>query len=474
MRSNARVAFVAGLQNHGDHASTARASPKMSTNLTNMPEWAVVGLSMSVAALILLVLYRLGLSRLHQRILDAREGLLEPARTSGLVPPFVRRVVNDYNITIATLRSMFRTVEECQSRVLDERNKINAILRSLPDVLLSVADDLDITMVNSQAEEMFGRASERLLGTNLFDLIAFNENDRNLMRDAFLYKTPIRNQEVALTLEGKTRWFSLNLGFVSDRDADMGAIITLLDITDYRELQSSVATREKLVAMGQLAAGVAHELNTPLGNILGYAQLIQSNLGNPEKLAGFADVVVGETKRCSRVVQELLNFARSEKCSGATCDIKRMLEELIETFLNCRMKRYGIAIDLQLEAEGLMVEGDCGQLDIVFSNLLLNAIQALEGVEHPRILVHSWDEPGRYVHVAIEDNGPGVPKEMRSRIFEPFFTTKDVGSGSGLGLSISHALLAKRGGRIRLDPEYEAGARFVVSLPVVDPRRLST
>jgi PAS domain S-box-containing protein len=434
--------------------------------------WAAI--SAAGVLLFLLLLYgvnRIYLRRLQRRILDARGGTLEPVGRLPWAPLLVRRVIDDYDQTITRLRSMFHTVEECQSRVLTERNKINAILQSLPGVLLNVADDLTITTVNRQAEDVFGMGAERMKGVNLFDLITLNEHDRAIMRDAFLYKQPIRNQEITLTFDGRKRWYSLNLGFFTEHESDMGAIITLLDISEYRELQDTVANREKLVAMGQLAAGVAHELNTPLGNILGYAQLIEAQPGNEMKVAEYAAIVSGETKRCSRIVQDLLNYARKEQCSGETCDIAQLLNEVIETFINCRMRRYGIEVVMQLPPEPLVVEGDCGQLDIVFTNLLQNAIHALEGVVRPEITVRAAVEESRYVHVSIEDNGPGVPQEIRSRVFDPFFTTKEVGSGTGLGLSISQAMLAKRGGGIRYDGDYAGGARFVVSLPAVNLKR---
>jgi len=433
--------------------------------------WLALGGAVAVL-LLLLAINHVYLEKLRARILDARGGTLEPVGHLPWVPLYALRLIQEYDLTINRLRSMFHTVEECQSRVLNERNKINAILQSLPGVLLNVADDLAISTVNRQAEELFGLPAERMRGINLFDLITLNEHDRAIMRDAFLYKQPIRNQEITLNISGKKRWFSLNLGFFSEHESDMGAVITLLDISEYRELQDTVANREKLVAMGQLAAGVAHELNTPLGNILGYSQLIEASPVNAEKVAEYAKVVSSETKRCSRIVQDLLNYARKEQCSGEVCDIGQLLNEVIDTFINCRMRRYGIDVVMLLPREPLIVEGDCGQLDIVFTNLLQNAIHALEGVEKPVITIRALAGDARYVRIAVEDNGPGVPDELRSRIFDPFFTTKEVGAGTGLGLSISQAMLAKRGANVRYDGDYTEGARFVVALPAVDMKRV--
>src|SRR5574340_213156 len=387
------------------------------------------------------------LRRLEVGIHAAREGLLEPTPVGPYGWTSVGRMIPEYNTTITTLRQMFRTVEECQGRFLNERNRSNTILQSLPGALLSVADDLRVTIANRQADALFGVEAGKLIGANLFELLDVNERDRELLRDGFLYKRAIRNQEIALNMGSGTRYFSLNLSFYNDEENDMGGVLILQDITEYRQLMESVATREKLVAMGQLAAGVAHELNTPLGNIL-------------------AD----ETQRCSHVVRELLNYARKDQCSGETCDLNQLAHELIETFINCRLKRYRIEVVMDLSPGKLVAEGSCGQFDIVLTNLLINAIDALDKTASPRITVSSWAEES-YACIGIADNGPGVPPDIRNRLFDPFFSTKEVGQGSGLGLSISQAMVAKRGGFIAYDADYQEGARFVIKLPAVDLER---
>ena len=243
------------------------------------------------------------------------------------------------------------------------------------------------------------------------------------------------------------------------------------DVTERRQLLETVAMREKLVAMGQLAAGVAHEMNTPLGNILGYAQLLRSGAAAHPTLSGYAEVIATETKRCSRVVQDLLSYARNDKCSGEACDVNEMVRDLVDAFIHCRLRRYGIAIDLRLSAEAPLAEGGCGEIDIVLTNVLSNAIQALSQTPAPRIEVTTWSEPG-HVAIGIADNGPGVAAEARARLFDPFFTTKVVGQGVGLGLFISQAMVTRRGGSLDLDASHAPGARFVIRLPSIDPARV--
>ncbi|NOZ37170.1 MAG: PAS domain-containing protein [Gammaproteobacteria bacterium] len=427
----------------------------------------------AVLALLVLVLlfYQWSLAGLRKRIIDAREGLLLPVDVPTILPPFVRALLNDYNATNARLGSTFKTVEECQRRVLKERDKIDAILQSLTSVLLTVSNDLNINMANQLANEIFSSTGETLIGINLFDLICFSEVDRDILRDSFLYKKPIRNLEISLDIKSKPRLFSLNLAFISRNEDEMEAIITLLDISENRELQETLASREKLVAMGQLAAGIAHELNTPLGSILGYTQLLKKDLLEQGESHEYVTIIEDETRRCSKIINDLLSFASQEICDGKSCDINQLLVSISDTFLKCRMQRYGIDIKMELQSDLPLIEGNCGQLEIVLTNLIINAIQCLDGIDTPLVTLRSWQENDHYVYICVEDNGPGIPEGIRRNIFDPFFTTKDVGAGSGLGLSISQALLSKRGAFIRYDAQYVDGARFIIGLPFIDLHR---
>ena len=408
--------------------------------------------------------YRSGLQGLYQGLINAQDGNLKPVPVPRIRDPLLDRLYRDYNQTITTLGGMFALVEECQNRVLNERNRMNVVVQVLPAALLGVDDNLYINTVNKQAEKLFGIRERYLVGASLFDVLTLTDETREVLRDAFLYKQNIRNQVINLELNESDRWVSMNLSFVTEDEGGMAAVITLLDITDYKHLQESVYTREKLVAMGQLAAGVAHELNTPLGSILGYSQLLIDSCEDPQRARHFSRVISEETKRCSRIIQNLLNYARKEQCQGDYCDVNARVEEVVDTLISCRLKRYKINLERELVGNP-RVDGGCGELDIVLTNLLINSVQALEDVENPTIRIHTGCTDGGNVFIMVEDNGSGIPRELRARVFEPFFSTKDVGEGSGLGLSISHAMVTRRGGTLLHDADYTQGARFTIRLP---------
>lgn len=410
--------------------------------------------------------YQKGLGSLNKGLIDAQDGNLKPVEVPRVKDPLLLRLYREYNKTITTLSGMFALVEECQNRVLSERNRMNVVVQVLPAALLGVDDNLSINTVNKQTELLFGMKERYLVGSSLFDVISMSDETREILRDAFLYKQDIRNQVISIQLNDAERWLSMNLSFVTQDEGEMAAVITLLDITEYKHLQETVYTREKLVAMGQLAAGVAHELNTPLGSILGYSQLLMDSCEDPQRSRHFARVISDQTKRCSRIIHNLLNYARKEKCQGEICDVNTLVDEVVDTLISCRLKRYQIRLERELVGNAI-VDGGCGELDIVLTNLLINSVQALKDVQDPVIRVRTGITDGGFVYIIVEDNGPGIPGELRSRIFEPFFSTKDVGEGSGLGLSISHAMVSRRGGTLRYDSDYKEGARFIIRLPAV-------
>ncbi|MDZ7662408.1 two-component system sensor histidine kinase NtrB [Thiohalophilus sp.] len=425
---------------------------------------AVILAAVLAVVLVLYVRDRLILARLHESILDAQEGTLEPLKVE--VPPNnqLNALVKDFNVMMGALRSMFDTVEKCQMRVMNERNKMNALLQSLPGALLSIDDNLRVTAINSQTEDLFGCRSAELENHNLFDLLVVDERDREILRDAFLYKRQIHNHVLHTRLNNRELWLALNMSFLTEEDVGMDAVLIFQDITDYKNLQESVYYREKLVAMGQLAAGIAHELNTPLGNIIGYSQVLSDNVSDLEKQTHYTGIIVSEAKRCSRIVQDLLNYGRKDQCYGDGCNVNQLIRELLDTFSSCRLQRQPVDIDLDLDENEPLVNGGCGELDIVFTNLIINSLSALEGREEPLIRVRTQVVNNKEVLATVEDNGPGVSPEIRGRIFDPFFTTGEMGHESGLGLAISQAMIGRRGGSLRLDSSCSTGARFVIRL----------
>jgi PAS domain S-box-containing protein len=236
------------------------------------------------------------------------------------------------------------------------------------------------------------------------------------------------------------------------------------DITHKKHLEEHLSRTEKLAALGQLAAGVAHEINNPLGGILVYSYLLLEDLvaGAPERTQ--VEKIVKEATRCKEIVQGLLEFSRHMPSKMVPLNINAVLEEvfsLVEDHLHFQ----NIQLVQGLDPELPPVLGDKSKLEQVFINLLMNGGESMQG-EGRLSISTTVAQGGDLVFIRFQDTGPGIPEHLLSRLFDPFFTTKDVGKGVGLGLSISYGIIQKHMGRIYVERTGAEGTAFVIELPV--------
>ena len=240
-------------------------------------------------------------------------------------------------------------------------------------------------------------------------------------------------------------------------------VVVFKDVTDEREVSRRLFHAEKMSAVGQLAGGVAHEINNPLGGILAFAQLMSQEERSAEDAENLR-LIQDAALRAKRIVESLLRFSRRprEEEKGPV-DLSKVLEEAL--FLVKPQLKEG-RVEIARRYQGAVARGNANQLQQIALNLLVNAIQAMSGVGVLTLGCGAGEE-GR-VKLWVADTGPGVRAEDAKRIFEPFFTTKAEGQGTGLGLSICYQIAEEHGGTIRLEPSDERGARFVLELPAVD------
>ncbi len=237
----------------------------------------------------------------------------------------------------------------------------------------------------------------------------------------------------------------------------------LHDVTTRRELEQHMAKAEKLAAIGQLASGVAHEINNPLGVIQVYASLIAKNELDGQ-MANDVRVIQKHADQCQSVVQALLNFARASEPSKERCDIRAALDDVLG-ILEPQMKKQAIGVNLEAEPFLPLLVVDQTQMKQVFMNLIINAVQAMPDGGALRIAIRQDRGRGR-LNVSVADTGVGVAEKNLPRIFDPFFTTKGADKGTGLGLSVSYGLVQQHGGDITVKSASGKGSTFTVSLPL--------
>ena len=251
-------------------------------------------------------------------------------------------------------------------------------------------------------------------------------------------------------------------------EADGGAVLVFEDQTEKRRLQEQLIQSEKMSAIGQLIAGVAHDLNNPLASVVGFSDFLAEAGEVPPRLAEPLQVIRQEAERAATIVKNLLSFARRQEGERRLLPIKPILESTLQLLAN-QLMASRIEATLRVEPGLPDVEVNGNQIKQVFVNLINNGAQAIaETGQGGRI----WVTAKRWldgVAVSVTDSGPGIPDEIAGRVFEPFFTTKPEGKGTGLGLSICQGILKEHGGRLTLEAKPGAGATFIVELPGTTP-----
>lgn len=242
--------------------------------------------------------------------------------------------------------------------------------------------------------------------------------------------------------------------------------VGLMDVSERKKVGDQLRRAEKLSALGQLIAGVAHELNNPLAVVIGYSQILAEKSGLDKETVVDIQRIHHESERASRIVRDLLSFARPSEPLKKAVNINRLVASVLET-QEANIQAAGIQQEQQLASDLSTTMADPGQIEQVVVNLIGNAIQVLNGRPKPRVLTVRTEETGNYIRIIVADNGPGIPREILGQIFDPFFTTKPLGKGTGLGLTISNTIIQEHRGRIQVENQPAGGAKFTVELPVV-------
>ncbi|MFQ5769627.1 MAG: response regulator [bacterium] len=249
----------------------------------------------------------------------------------------------------------------------------------------------------------------------------------------------------------------------------MGYVIVLQDITELYNAQEQLYLASRLASIGELASGIAHEINNPLTSILGFAQLMLMDEINEETRYNLQKIY-DEGLRTKGIVNNLLGFARNHKGKREIININSLINTVINLF-GKQPELYNIQLILDLGENLPLIHADPGQLQQVFLNIIQNAYDVLLHSNKGSIIkITTKPVKSQYVRVEIQDDGPGMSEEVKKKIFNPFFTTKDVGQGTGLGLSICHKIIQSHGGSISVQSQLNKGANFVIELPVYNEK----
>jgi len=369
--------------------------------------------------------------------------------------------------TVATLRDITEP-KRAQDTLSRSEARYRNLVESASDAIVTLDANGRFTTVNHAAEIISGYRREELVGQWFAPMLSDDELPKALghFQKALAGETGLFETQF-YRKDGEGRTISVTYS-TPQRDEEVLCLIR--DVTDQKMLQEQLIQSEKMSAIGQLVSGVAHELNNPLAGISAFAQLLLAEKRFPPDQRTAAETIYSEARRASRIVQNLLTFARQHKAEKGPAAMNQVLDDTLE------LRGYELrvrGIDVRREYDEALPDtmGDAHQLQQVFLNLITNAEQAMERAEgrHHRLTVRTR-LAGDAIRIEVEDTGGGVPVNLLERIFNPFFTTKPTGHGTGLGLSISLGIVREHEGRIWAENAPQGGARFVVELPVIAPR----
>jgi PAS domain S-box-containing protein len=356
----------------------------------------------------------------------------------------------------------------------DSEEKFRTLVETSLDGIV-LHSDMKLLYVNRACLELFGYDSPgKMLGRNLLQFIDLPYHQAASRRMSQLLKGAARPGifEMKGVKQDGNKFELEVVSFPTTYEGKPAIQTHLRDITHKKHLEEQLARTEKLAALGQLAAGVAHEINNPLGGILVYSYLLLEDLDQQRPERAQVEKIVREATRCKEIVQGLLEFSRHMPSKMVPLNVNAILEEVF-SLLADHLLFQNIRLVQDLQPHLPPVLGDKNRLEQVFINLLMNSGEAMHGEGRLKVST-SLRKGGELVHIRFADGGPGIPESYLSRLFDPFFTTKEVGQGVGLGLSISYGIIQKHLGRIYVERTSPEGTVFVVDLPVYRENQAAT
>lgn len=379
----------------------------------------------------------------------------------GTLSDMEQRKTTDLMLVSARLEEAYKKLEERAIQLINVQDYTQSILRSITSGVITVGPDGSVTTANPAAERLLGMSEYEMVPRSIGALF---RDDGGLTEDV----TKVLSGRIPLTLR--------EARMVTNRDHEihvqastsrmravggrvLGAVVTVEDVSEVRALTDQLIRADRLAAMGELTAGVAHEVRNPLGVIRASVQLLEDAECDAERVRQAGEVVKQEIDRLDKVIKALLDFGRPSSPTMVLIDPVEILQDVV-LFTGRFARQSDVTIAEAYPSDLPRIRGDSDQLKQVFLNLITNAVQAMESTGGAIRL--TAEEQGDFVVVTVQDSGPGIPAEKIGKVFDPFYSTRD--AGTGLGLTIVHRIIDEHDGHIEVESGSE-GTTFRVSIP---------
>ena len=360
-------------------------------------------------------------------------------------------------------------IQQLTQQLEDVKNFMESTIQSIASGILITESNDTITYINRAGERILGYPKEEVIGKpfTMFNLkekqsvthsLLDNPDDLDTRKEGWMRRKDHSEFPIGFTMNNH-----LNV-----RGESIGKIVVFRDMTNVYKIQEEILRMDRLISLGKLASGIAHELRNPLAGIKTTAQALGEELAKDDFRREYLNRITKEIDRLNELLKTFFSFAKPQKLNLIYCHIKDIINEIIP-FLIKEIADKGIRFVDNYHPELPKIKADKNQLHQVFLNLFLNAIQAMPNGGELRIDVTPMiSNPldglkQNYLKIVVSDTGKGIPPHIVHKIFDPFFTTKP--KGIGLGLSIAYQIIKKHGGTVKVDSKWETGTSFVINLP---------
>jgi PAS domain S-box-containing protein len=345
-------------------------------------------------------------------------------------------------------RALETRVDQRTEELKRSEEKYRSLVESAEDFIFTVDSEGLFHSMNSFTASFFGGRPEQFIGKGLASLFSEKvaQEQIKLIKLVYSHGKSVRG-EFEVDLGEHKIWISANFMPLKNEQEVVNSVLCIArDITENKYLERQLINTEKLASLGTLAAGVAHEVNNPIGVILGFCDLLLRKADKTSQTYEDLETIERQGLHCKQVVENLLSFARLGEGQSEHSDINECIEDIIKVVKHT-LEMHSVDLVLGLAENLSLVSGDSRQLQQVFLNLINNSIYAMPAGGTLKVRTY-LERPTRKVVIQVEDDGIGIKEEDMDHIFEPFFTTKPEGEGTGLGLFVSYGIITKYGGTI--------------------------
>jgi len=402
-----------------------------------------------------------------------------------------------FNAMSSEIDTSYKQVEKQNQQLQKTKNLLDGIINSMPSLLITIDNKCKVKQLNAKAARESGFNESTAVGKDISELFAFVYPLIPQLKEALAQKTSRKFSKIVASEGNQDRYFDLIIYPIRSETID-DAVVIIDDITTLVRMENIMVQTEKMMSVGGLAAGMAHEINNPLAGMIQNAQVVArritqdlpANIKTAQSLGITMDVIRSYVQkrqieknlealrtsglRAAQIVENMLSFSRQSSAKTSACRLDDLLDSTItlsENDYSLKKKFDFRAINIIREySENVpMVSCDENLIQQVFFNILKNGAEAMADEKHNKKKHTFWlriNTMGDWVQVEIEDNGPGMTVDVQKRIFEPFFTTKEVGVGTGLGLSVSYFIITENNnGKIWVESYPGTGTKFIIQLP---------